>query len=893
MIRMIQSKSISGAKAYFRDALTKSDYYLNDQELNGHFRGKISERIGIRGVANKDNFYSLCENIHPFNGTPLTPRKIQQRTTGYDINFHCPKSVSVLHMLSKDNHILDAFQNCVNDIMNEIESDSKTRIRKNKENDNRDTGELLWADFIHQTARPVKGFSPDPHLHCHCFTFNITWDEVEKKYKAGQFRDIKRDMPYYQAKFQKNLSDSLFALGYGIRKTDTAFEIESVPQNVIDLFSKRTNEIGLLARENNITDKTELDRLGSRTRAKKQNGLSMSQLKRDWRQQIKDLGMYDNQANGSIIRYNPNRLSNNAPADESINHSLSHYFERSSVVQDKRLLGKAYQYAIGNGSLSTADIAKCFDTDSRIIKVIEASTTFCTTKEVLDQEREMIDLAGRGKANFDPFYTVVPSMDLSDEQASAVSHLLTSIDQVSIIQGRAGTGKTTLMKEAISHIEKAGKTVFVAAPTSQASRGVLKDEGFEKAETVAKLLVDKDLQSNLTDQVLWVDEAGLLGAKDMTALLALAVKKNARLILSGDTKQHSSVSRGDALRVLQDLTDIQTVSVNTIYRQKNDQYRKAVQALSSGNVKKSFSILNELKSIKTISSSKENHSIAEDYLTAIQRGKSALVIAPTHKQGEIVTKEIRTSLQGAGRISKKGKNLKRLVNTNMTDAEKNDLRNYKEGNILQFNQNVGGGIKRGSAWRVDSIIQDKLCISNDLGEKRVFASERKNEFDVYEERNIILAKGDAIRITRNSFDKNKRRLNNGQLLDVVSVDKKGKILVRNNASKTEYCLPENFGHISYAYCMTSHASQGKTVDEVFIYQPSDTFPATDMKQFYVSVSRGREAVHIYTDDKEALLDHALKSRDRLSALELINDNSDSFKKENAHIGRFQSIPLSL
>eukprot|EP01136_Pigoraptor_vietnamica_P015692 Opistho-1_new@4469 len=97
----------------------------------------------------------------------MTPRKREERTTGYDINFHCPKSISILHSLSKDHHILDAFHESVKETMQDIEKDSKTRIRKNNVYDDRDTQELVWADFVHQTARPVEGHAPDPHLHAH------------------------------------------------------------------------------------------------------------------------------------------------------------------------------------------------------------------------------------------------------------------------------------------------------------------------------------------------------------------------------------------------------------------------------------------------------------------------------------------------------------------------------------------------------------------------------------------------------------------------------------------------------------------------------------------------------------------------------------------------------
>lgn len=292
MIRMIQSTSAGQAKAYFNDSLRQSDYYLNNQEQPGHLVGRVASRLGIVGPVTKTAFYALCEHINPISGKALTPRKKENRTVGYDINFHCPKSVSVIHALTDDNHILDAFQESVQETMLDIEADAQTRVRKNSKDEDRPTGEFIWADFVHQTARPVDGTVPDPHLHCHSFVFNVTWDAVEQQFKAGQFRSIKQDMPYYQARFHKRLADKLVELDYRIRRTDKAFEIAGVPEHIIDLFSKRTNEIGRIAKELGITDQAELDQLGARTRAKKQKGLSMTQLKQEWRKQIFALCKY-------------------------------------------------------------------------------------------------------------------------------------------------------------------------------------------------------------------------------------------------------------------------------------------------------------------------------------------------------------------------------------------------------------------------------------------------------------------------------------------------------------------------------------------------------------------------------------------------------------------------
>ncbi|MCY1234132.1 hypothetical protein D9M72_467040 [compost metagenome] len=102
----------------------------------------------------------------------------------------------------------------------------------------------------------------------------------------------------------------------------------------------------------------------------------------------------------------------------------------------------------------------------------------------------------------------------------------------------------------------------------------------------------------------------------------------------------------------------------------------------------------------------------------------------------------------------------------------------------------------------------------------------------------------------------------------------------NPVSKNTYHLDRDFGHIDHAHCVTSYASQGKTVDEVFIHQPSATFPATDSKQFYVSVSRGRDSVHIYTDDKIQLLEYASEAGDRQSALELVGSKQNEFVRQH-------------
>lgn len=862
---MIQSKSAGHAKAYFSEALAKSDYYISDQELAGVWQGRLAERLGLEGIASKDEFHAMCENMNPRTGDSLTPRYKDERTTGYDINFHCPKSVSLLHVFAKDDDILNAFRDSVTETMTLIESDAKTRVRAKGAYDDRGTSELAWAHFVHQTARPVEGQLPDPHLHSHCFVFNATWDSEEQKCKAGQFRDIKRDMPFYQAHFQKALADKLSELGYGIRRTDKSFEIEGVPKAAIDLFSKRTDEIGRVAKEKGITDQQQLSELGAKTRASKQKGCDMAELRDDWRGQILALG--NDGLSSEIVRYNKVNVAEKSTAEMAVEHGVNHCFERASVVTERKLLATAYRYGIGLEGVSLEQIDKAFKSRQDIITVKDGAIEKCTTVAVLGEERAMVQLAKRGMGAITPLYETTPELALEGQQAQAVSNVLTTANRVSIIRGAAGTGKTTLMTEAVKHIRSAGKEVVVIAPTAQASRTVLRAEGFGEADTVAKFLSDPQLMAKASGNVLWVDEAGLLGTADMKAILEVATKVNAQVVLGGDTRQHASVVRGDAMRILNTVAGVRVAEVSKIYRQKNETYRLAVEDLSKGEVGLAFEKLEGIGSVKTVEPEQVGDRLVNDYISSAREGKSVLVISPTHEQGEIVTGKIREKLRDLGELGKREIILPRYRQSNMTEAEKSDARSFEAGQLVQFTQNCKG-FQRGSMWTV-SHSDAGLELKAANGNIKPIPLNQSRHFDVFEVSEIPVSKGDKILVTRNGFDLERSRLSNGDMLEVQSVTSKG-VLLRNPVSHHTFRVATDFGHLAHAHCVTSYASQGKTVDEVLIYQPSATFPATDAKQFYVSVSRGREKATIYTDDKEELLAHAELMGDRQSATELVD-----------------------
>ncbi len=81
--------------------------------------------------------------------------------------------------------------------------------------------------------------------------------------------------------------------------------------------------------------------------------------------------------------------------------------------------------------------------------------------------------------------------------------------------------------------------------------------------------------------------------------------------------------------------------------------------------------------------------------------------------------------------------------------------------------------------------------------------------------------------------------------------------------------------MAHGYVVTSHAAQGKNIKHhVLVGQSSLSFPASSREQFYVSCSRARQRVTIYTDDKEALLEAIDQSDERVSATEFVNGAAD-------------------
>lgn len=176
MLRINQSVSAKGALRYFDEALARGDYYSKNECSIGAWGGEAVEMLGLGGSMQRQDFAKLTANIHPGTGGNLTPRTKENRTAGYDFTFSVPKSISLFLALELNSEVHEMVMESFRETMSAIEAEMKTRVRGADEegkqrDDERTSGNAVWASFVHDTTRPVDGM-PDPHLHIHAYVLN-------------------------------------------------------------------------------------------------------------------------------------------------------------------------------------------------------------------------------------------------------------------------------------------------------------------------------------------------------------------------------------------------------------------------------------------------------------------------------------------------------------------------------------------------------------------------------------------------------------------------------------------------------------------------------------------------------------------------------------------------
>ena len=483
-----------------------------------------------------------------------------------------------------------------------------------------------------------------------------------------------------------------------------------------------------------------------------------------------------------------------------------------------------------------------------------------TTQTALEREKRVLAIERDGRGTLQPIMPAaevrerLESAGLTKGQQKAVELILTTENSIVGVQGKAGTGKSYMLKNAAELIEKQGYEVRGLAPYGSQVKA-LQGEGMD-ARTLASFLKAKDKGIG-EKTVLVVDEAGVIPARQMDQLLKLAEKAGARVVLLGDNEQTKAIEAGRPAQQLQ-ANGMQTATMDEIQRQKNPMLREAVEHASEGRTTPSLAKIEVVNVIED--ASQRRAKMVDDFVKlAPEDRERTIIVSGTNEARQQINQGIREGLGTVGQ----GIEYDTLSRRDTTQAERQFSNTYHVGDVIQPEKDYASmGLQRGELYRVnDTGPGNRLTVEHTVtGERVEFSPRNLKSLSVYEPVRAELAPGDRVRITRNDAALD---VANGDRFKVAEVTAGAVTLEGANGRRVELATDKPL-HVDYAYASTVHSSQGLTTDRVMI-EALTRSKTTARDVYYVAISRARHEATIYSDGDRGKLEKAIARENVKSA----------------------------
>ncbi len=914
MVATIGAIGSSAAASSYYEA---DDYYADGGISPSEWQGEGAKAMGLAGEVGRETFRAMLDGTLPDGQQLGTMRegKLQHRP-GWDVTLSAPKSVSIMAEVAGDRRLVAAHNNAVKAALAYVERHAAaTRIRGDGGVERQTTDNLVIASFRHDTSR-----AQDPQLHTHNVIMNMTQD-AEGNWRSLEPRALYQLQKAIGAVYRQELAVGVRALGYGIEQgKDSLFEIKGVPAAVIRAFSERAAQVEARLAERGQTRATasaeEKQIAALDTREAKQS-LERGELVSTWRAEA-DAAGFGKDSREALVAASKQAVANaehgsalaaqgQIAAHQAVTLAAASLGERQSVFAAAELQKEAGRYGLGRATSAqiSAAVARAQGDGALVPRTFldkrGAEFAGFTTAENIAHERQLLRLEAEGRGASAPILpakqaaSAVARAELQSDhpwnegQRAATRALLTSPHRVGL-QGYAGTAKTTTVLATFAlEAQARGVAVTALAPTASAAQ-TLGDALGQRGETVARQLARNS--ASLSGGVWIVDEASLLSARDMAALLGLAADSKARVVLVGDVKQLGSVGAGAAFAQLQS-AGMATARLDNVVRQTNSATREAVLASIEGDARKALVALDRGggKIIAHGSQSERFAAMAKAYaaLDASERART-LVIEPSRDGRDALTADIRRELAAAGVLSGPAVTMESLVARSLSRIEARDLASYAPGDTVRFLRDYADkGVTRGAAYRVERIDPYKAAITLKSADGSAVDWRLRQwgagKVEVFEPKPMELQAGDRVQFTRN--DREAGRIN-GLRGTITGIDPERQQATIALANGREQCLdltdPRD-AHLRHAYVQTAHAAQGQTADRVLIHADSRSANLVDQKMLYVALSRAKSEAIVVTDDKTRLI-RAIHERagEKQTAMEVSAPEASKAKSLGAGLG---------
>jgi conjugative relaxase-like TrwC/TraI family protein len=894
--------SASGAAAYY----AADNYYTADKAAElSEWGGEGAARLGLEGPVDAAQFEAVLSGRLP-NGPAISGGGGEHRA-GLDLTFSAPKSVSLVALLGGDQRVVAAHIAVVRNTMQWAESRLAEARQGANGNTTLETGNLVYALFPHDVSR-----AHDPQLHVHAVIANAT------QRPDGQWRALRNDALYKEntligAVYHAELRAALEKLGYGIVMTGKhgSFEIAGIDRATIEQWSTRRGDILAMAGKLEIGSPQGMRAVAERTREGKTE-VEPDKLAVVWQALAQERGlnlaglvekaMQASTPRGIVARVHewgrelverithafgprPEPLMGHPPepprgttlaAAYAVAAGVRHMTERQATFAPGELLREALNLS--------AHGARVGEIEQRIERLIDRRVILqkehdgqprMTTRDVLRTETEIVARMQMAKNDAQVLVAAkvadksldtaaqVRGLSLSQEQREAAKAILSGLDRYQLVQGDAGSGKTTLFAMIQDVLAGRGHDIVALAPQHRLARE-LRDGAGLNAGTVAGFLVRHGqltgkpnlyaaqlARQQLGGKVLLVDEASMLSHRQVLGLMQIADHAGiAKLVLVGDVKQIASPEAGRPFAMLQvEGAPIARLSENR--RQLDPQMREAVAAARLGRTGRALDALGS-----RVTESRDPALAGAKAWLALppeERSRTA-ILTSGHALRTQVLDHVRKGLIAEGALGKESLTLKTYENLNFTREQIRQIGNYVPGQRLTlYQQQSKLGLERGAYW-VESVDPKKgeVLLSRDGAIRRfdpAKLSPGATRASLSVPSQIEVRQGDRLIWTTND-----RQLGiaNGTPVEVTRIQNGA--LTLKDATATRTLAPGNPLRQSLAHglALNMHRAQGMTVDRAITVMSSHDRQLNSASLFYVLTSRAREHIALHVDSKDDL-----------------------------------------
>ena len=548
---------------------------------------------------------------------------------------------------------------------------------------------FVAAQFPHRTSR-----LGDPHLHWHVLVANMARG-IDGRWTAldGQalYRTQRTVGVLFQTAMRRELTERL-GIEWGPMHRDSA-EIAGIPSRVLREFSQRSEQIAEWMENRGVEGAAARSEALLETRTSKQAPADFASVEAAWRERAEALGWGPTQLD-QLLAASPHVAAEvgrwviptdrwTADGDGSAVRAVS-FDEWVDWLVTTRVTEKSGTFtrfdlaqAVGSALPADTSLATVEATVNRALAspvvvqvgdhwterrpvhapdrtVADDRELLYTSRSLLAVERRLLEQlaagtrAGTGVLEPVAVEAAIEHSTLGDDQAAAIRALTSNGDRISVMVGRAGTGKTHTLGTLRAAYEDAGWSVIGLAPSARAARELQEGSGIEST-TIARHLVEQ--RTITTTTVVVVDEAAMAGTRDVAAIVDQATAVGAKVVLVGDHHQLPEVAAGGAFRAALDTLGDQVVELTVNRRQQHEWEREALDQLRCGDVPTAFAAYRDHGRVVITDTPDDLHAIVLGDWHATRPHGATLLLAGTRAEARFLNRHARQMLAASGELS--------------------------------------------------------------------------------------------------------------------------------------------------------------------------------------------------------------------------------------------------